>query len=337
MLQIEFLRQLWRNCLRQSWLEEVLHTASTDKTVVISVNPKHKPLQKVEYRENDLLTISFEEKLRANLVKWAQTSLCVTSSIDKQQFYKDVYATLGNIALKPEVLEYTILRISSEKADLKVLFDKLEDFYRRWCDGEFIDAAPDKNLPQRQMLEFQTQNIAIGLREVDINAGLNVMILLLELHRLFREHNQELTFYSSGKPDSDNFFMSKLLRVINYSDSIKIGNFSSVVGEFLRGASLENVYLGDANLTDANFSNANLSGAYLGDANLTGVQANKIKLSRANLGDANLSGADLREAELTHSDLTHCNLSGADLSGANLAGADLNGANLAGANINGAN
>ena len=145
MLQIEFLRQLWRNCLRQSWLEEVLHTASTDKTVVISVNPKHKPLQKVEYRENDLLTISFEEKLRANLVKWAQTSLCVTSSIDKQQFYKDVYALFGNIALKPEVLEYTIQRTSREKADLKVLYDKLEDFYRRWCDGEFIAAAPDKN------------------------------------------------------------------------------------------------------------------------------------------------------------------------------------------------
>ncbi|MEO0840608.1 MAG: pentapeptide repeat-containing protein, partial [Cyanobacteria bacterium J06643_5] len=287
MVQIEFLRQLWRNCLRQSWLEEVLHTASREtKTVAISLNPKHKASQQVEYKENDSPVLSFARKLQVSLIKWAQINFCVASSIEKQQFYQDIYTLLGNIALKPQVVESAIKYISSEKADPKVLFRNLEDFYFQWCDGEFIDAVPDKNLPQSQMLRFQAENIAIGMREVDINAGLNVMILLLELHRWFQEHNQELTFCCSGKPDSDNFFSSRLLRAINYSDSIRIGNFSSVVGEFLRGASLKNVYLGDANLRGANFSNADLSGAYLEDANLAGIRAKKVKLSHANLGDA---------------------------------------------------
>ena len=341
MVQIEFLKQLWRNCVKQSRSEDVLDTASGEsKMIAIAAFPDRLPSRKVEYKENDLLSMSFEEKLQANLIKWAQTSN-ITFNIDEQQFYQDIYAIFSNIALKPEVVESAIERfIASEKANPVNLFRKLSDFYNRWCDGEFVDAAPENNLPQKQMLQLRSHNINIGLRKVDINTGLNVMILLLELHR-FREQSHkikaEFTFYPSGKPDSDNFFTSKLLRVINYSDSVEIGNFSNVVGAFLQGALLESVYLGDANLTGANLSSAKLAGAYLGDANLTGVQAKKANLADANLGDANLSGALLREANLTHCDLTHCNLSGADLSGADLSGADLSYANLAGVNLAGVN
>ncbi len=342
MVQIEFLKQLWRNCLKQSRLEDVLHTASGEsKIITMAAFSDRLPSQQVEYKENNLLSMSFEEKLQASLEKWAQTSHSFTSNIDEQQFYKDIYALLANIALKPEVVESAIKRfITSEKANPVTLFRKLSDFYHRWCDGEFIDAAPENNLPQKQMLLLKRHNIVTNLRKVDINTGLNVMILLLELQRFREQSNNlqaEITFYASGKPDIDNFFTSKLLRVINYSDSVEIGNFSNVVGAFLEGALLENVYLGDANLTNANLSGANLISAYLGDANLTGVQAKKANFSNANLGDANLSGAVLKEANLTHCDLTHCNLSGADLSGADLSGADLSYANLATANLAGVN
>ena len=34
MVQIEFLKQLWKNCLRQSRLEDVLHTASGENQII---------------------------------------------------------------------------------------------------------------------------------------------------------------------------------------------------------------------------------------------------------------------------------------------------------------
>jgi len=335
MVQIELLKQLLRTCVRQSSLEELVHRASAEaKTRLISINSDRQKQKKVELTQKNL---NFEEKLQESLTRWGQKS-----SVDQRQFWEEIYTILSNIALKPEIVEAVIIRfVRSENTNPVIVFRKLEDFYRRWCDGEFIDAAPDNNLAQKQMLQLQTQNVVIGLRKVDINTGLNVMILLLELHKILRSQSDnlqtEISFYPSAKPDSNNFFTSKLLRVINYSDSMEIGNFSNVVGEFLDDAQLEGVYLGDANLTGVNFSNANLMGAYLGNANLTGLQAIKVNLGNADLGDANLSGANLTKANLISSDLTHCNLSGADLSGANLSGADLSGADLNGANLSGAN
>jgi hypothetical protein len=56
----------------------------------------------------------------------------------------------------------------------------------RWCDGEFIDAE-DANLPQMKKKQLREQlpdrENHLGLRQVDVCTGLNVMILLLELHR----------------------------------------------------------------------------------------------------------------------------------------------------------
>ena len=334
MVQIETFKQLLKTCLRRLWLEDMLHTASAEaKTIKISANTDRLQDKQVEFCKKDLQEVSFSNLLQASLIEWGQTK-AFTSNIDEPEFAEHIYWLLSNVALKPQVVEAAIRKFKhSENISPEILFKRLENFYRRWCDGEFIDAVPDNNLPQKRMLQLQAQNVAIGLRRVDINTGLNVMILLLELHRFF----PEISFYPSQKPDSDNFFTSRLLRAINYSDSIEIGNFSNVVGVFLKGAQLQGVYLGDANLTGANFSDANLSGAYLGDANLTGVQAKQVNLRNASLGDANLSGADFTGANLTRCDLTHCNLSGADLTGADLSGADLGDANLAGANLAGAN
>ncbi|MBE9214295.1 pentapeptide repeat-containing protein [Plectonema cf. radiosum LEGE 06105] len=345
MVQIELLKQLLRTCVRKSWLEELRHRASGETTkILIAVNSDRQQQEKVEIAKKDFGELTFEEKLQESLISWGQTSSGwrANLNLNQRQFWEEIYAMFSNITLEPEIVAAVILRfIDSENTNPVILFRKLEDFYRRWCDGEFIDAAPSDNLPQKQMLQLQAQNVVIGLRQVDINTGLNVMILLLEIHQRLRSQNHhlqtEISFYPSTKPDNSNFFTSKLLRVINYSDSIEIGNFSNVVGAFLNYAQLEGVYLGDANLTGVNFSSANLMGAYLGNANLTGLQAKKVNLGNADLGDANLSGANLREANLIRSDLTHSNFSGANLSDADLSGADLSGANLSGANLSGAN
>jgi hypothetical protein len=69
------------------------------------------------------------------------------------------------------------------------LFQRLEDFYLRWCEGEFIDMLPE-SLPQKKMrlLRDQLKTQELGQRQIDIYAGLNVMILLLELHRYGQRH-----------------------------------------------------------------------------------------------------------------------------------------------------
>lgn len=262
-----------------------------------------------------------------------------------RQFYQEIYDVLGHAALTPDIVEQVMnLLIAGKKFHPILLFQRLEEFYRRWCQGEFLDAAPGDNLPQKKMLSLLAQNITIGLRQVDIYTGLNILILLLELHRYAQERpelQQLITFYPSSQPDTESFFTSRLLRIINYSDAIEIGNFSSIVGEFLKGGNFQGAYLGNANLTSANFSGANLSGAYLGDANLTGANFYNANLSGANFGDANLSGANFEDANLSRADLSSANLSGAnlshaDLSRANLSSADLSSTDLKNANISSA-
>ena len=283
----------------------------------------------------------FQQRLHKSLQEWTELISGSTFKISDRQLHEEIYDLLGDGALKSEIVEKIMNRlITSDEFCLVPLFRRLEDFYRCWCQGEFIDAVPTDNLPQKKMLKMQAQNITIGLRQVDINTGLNVMILLLELHRYAQEQDdlkEQIIFYPSGQRDTDNFFTSQLLRIINYSDTIEIGNFSNVVGEFLKGGNFSGAYLGDANLTGANFSGANLSAANLGDANLTGADFSNANLKTANLGDANLSSANFSSANLKRTDFSSANLSSANFSGANLSGADLSSADLSSADLSSAN
>lgn len=258
-----------------------------------------------------------------------------------RQLHEEIYDVLGNDALTPELVEQVMNLLRQDKTFRPVeLFQRLEDFYTRWCRGEFIDAAPSNNLPQKKMMAMVAQNIAIGLRQVDIYTGLNVLILLLELHRYAQEQEKfqhNIAFYPSTKPDKDTFFTCQLLRIINYSDAIEIGNFSNIVGQFLKGCNFSGAYLGDANLTGVNFTGANLSGAYLGDANLTGANFSNANLTGVNFGDANLSSANFSGANLSSADLNSANFSGANLSSANLHRADLSSADLSNANLQAVN
>jgi hypothetical protein len=264
----------------------------------------------------------FDETLQTKLANWANIS--VKSPGEIAHIHGEIYDLLGDAALKSDLVEKVLAWFvnNHEPMRLVALFQCLESFYDLWHRGEFIDAPPEQNLPQQKMLRIRklaTSSSPIGIRQVDIYTGLNVMILLLTLHRYVQQQGEIGTFdterslihfYPSGKPNTDNFFTSQLLRVINYSDAIEIGNFSNIVGEFLCGGNFSHAYLGGANLTGVNFSRANLTAVYLGDANLTGANFNRANLSAADLGDANLSGANLRHANLHRGDLSSSNLSG---------------------------
>ncbi|WP_277926826.1 MULTISPECIES: NACHT domain-containing protein [Nostoc] len=246
--------------------------------------------------------------------------------IDDDKLAEEIYDIFGYGGLTQEIVGYLMALLDSEeKFQYLKLFERLEDFYIYWCKGEFISGFP-KNLPLNQMQKLHTEKIFLDLREVDIFTGLNVMILLLELHRYAQTQDElkdNIVFYPCGKKDSDNFDEQRLLRIISYSNSVSLSTFLFTIGYFLSRANLEGANLEGANLSGANLEGANLEGAYLYSANLEGAN-----LSGANLYAANLSGANLEGANLEGAYLYSANLEGAYLYSANLYGANLYGANL---------
>ncbi|WP_223280147.1 pentapeptide repeat-containing protein [Nostoc sp. PA-18-2419] len=250
---------------------------------------------------------------------------------DDEQVAKEIYDLLSYGGLTQEIVDYLIALIDANKQfqHLK-LFERLEYFYECWYRGEFINAQSE-SLPLNQMRKFQTHNITLGLREVDIYTGLNVIILLLELHRYVKNKDElkdNIVFYPCGKENTDNFDNQRLLLIVNYSNSITLNTFSATVGYFLSGAHLEG-----ANLRGANLNGANLNGAHLEGAHLEGANLKSAHLRGANLNGANLNGAHLEGAHLNGTNLNGANLEGAHLSSAHLRGAYLRRTYLRGANL----
>jgi uncharacterized protein YjbI with pentapeptide repeats len=271
-----------------------------------------------------------------------------------EQMHWEVYDLLGYGGLTLEIVGYlmALLSVSTELEPVR-LFQRLESFYLRWCNGEFIDSFPE-NLPQKKMLQLQGVQVSIGLRQVDVFAGLNVMILLLELNRYAKAREDlkaQIVFYPCGEPATAGFSQSRLINIIGYSccidsDAFNAISFNAIFRKFLNSASLSSASLSSAslssanlssaNLSSANLSSANLSGANLSGANLSGANLSSADLSSANLSGANLSSADLSSANLFSANLSGVNLSSADLSSANIISADLSSADLSGANLSSA-
>jgi hypothetical protein len=241
--------------------------------------------------------------------------------------YGEIYDLLGYGGLTPEIVEYLmglltppapLAKGGARESEFRPvqLFKRLENFYLRWCDGEFIDALQD-NYPQKKMSQLQGQGIKTGVRQVDVYAGLNVMILLLELHRYGQSRDDlkaEIIFHPCGQEDTEDFDRFRLLRLISYSQCFNAEAFLSTVGSYLSGAFLNGAFLSTIFLVDVD-----LRGAALNGTDLRGTALNGADLSGAALNGANLSGADLS--------------SGANLTGANLTGANFTGANLTGATL----
>ena len=246
---------------------------------------------------------------------------------------------LGFGILTKEIVEYLMgLMIAVPNFRWVQLYKRLNDFYVSWCQGKFIDTA-EETLPQTKLRELQNIGIhQLGQRQVDIYAGLNVMILLLVIQRYAQEDEvlkEHIIFYPSGQPEGNNFTY-QLQKIIHYSNCLRnlVGQFLS--GAHLRGASLLQINLSYADLTEADLSRASLCGANFSYANL-----NRAYFIGADLRDADFTSANLGETYLSGANLSRANISGAnlkdvDLSRANLCGADLRGANFDNANFMGA-
>jgi uncharacterized protein YjbI with pentapeptide repeats len=258
----------------------------------------------------------------------------------------EIYDLLGYGGLTPEIVEYLMALLAESQAmDAKAwiqLFKRLNHFYERWCEGNFIDASPE-SLPQKKMRQMKEQLPAheesLGLRQVDVFAGLNSLILLLELHRyaqLKDDLKEHIIFNPSERINEKEEYSLRLLQVIHYSDCIAESMFAKTIGYFLESTDLSRANLYSADLTKANLYCTNLSNTDLSRANLSGAHLIRANLHSANLSRANLSNAHLIKANLWQADLSSANLHSAKLVGALLLGTNLNSTNLNSANLNNA-
>lgn len=260
-----------------------------------------------------------------------------------------IYDLLGFGKITPEIAEYVIgLLVQIPDLYWINLFTVLEDFYKQWRQGKFIDIGEETlaQIKLRQLKNasqsYRMQNL--GQRQVDIYAGLNVMILLLELQRYAQEHDvlkEYIIFYPSGQTEGDHL-TSDLLRIINYCNCLQGESFKSIVGQFFSATYLRATYLFQADLSGINFNQADLSRAelsrtYLLETNLSNAYLIAAKLIQSDLRGANLSGANLIRTDLRGADLRNANFQDADLSQVDLSGANLKGANFTGAYLMGAN
>jgi uncharacterized protein YjbI with pentapeptide repeats len=316
----------------------------------------------------------FAERLVTSFQNWTkiipngrrEKDLVSTEVMDKE-----IYDFLGYGNLTPEIVEY-LMGLLAEQSDFDnkcyvKLFQRLEDFYLRWCDGEFIDATPPEreNLPlfKKEQLKklLPEQEKHLGLRQVDVYTGLNVLIVLLELHRYAKfkdDLKDNVSFHPCGQPDkTDEFDDERLLCIIGYSQCLGAYTYKQILRLFLRDTNFSRTNLRDTNFSRTNLSNsnfycanlsnsdlyhANLSYANLGDANLNRTDLSfanlcRVNLSNADLGFANLCRANLNHSNLNHANLNRANLSDTDLSFANLSDTDLSFANLSDTNLSYAN
>lgn len=316
--------------------DEALKTA----LAAFYIRPANQQEGRVEFFHKSFSEFLFAERLKQNMQAWSE----LTSEDEIKQMNWQIYDLLGFGGLTSEIVEYVIGLLVEVKDLLWVrLFKNLDNFYSEWCQGKFIDDA-EETLAQTKLRQLQKHGIhKLGQRQVDIYAGLNVMILLMGLQRYAQEHDvlkEHILFYPSGQPEEG--LINQLLEVIHYSYCLPGKTFNSMVGQFLSGANLRGVNLVHADLSYVNLSHADLSRADLSRADLIRADLSSAYLINADirgatLVDADLSQTNLIRADLSCADLSYADLSDADLSGAFLSGVNFMGANLSGANFSGAN
>ncbi len=281
------------------------------------------------------------ERMAEWLVRWTkkEDSRGKHYLVGEEMLCKEIYDLFGFGSLSQEIVEYLIALLNKADLDWVVLFQRLEIFYLHWGDGKFIDAT-EETLPQYKARQLKKYQVAVGQRKVDIFTGLNVLILLLEIHRYAQAVEllkATIHFYPCGQPNTEGHDDKRLRRMIHYSDCFQLGNFHKSVGTFLSSACLRSADLRSANLISVNLRRADLSSAVLDSANLSDADLSFANLSRAELSSANLMNADLSGANLSGANLFSAHLFSAKLSGANLSSANFSSAYLFGACLSSAN
>ena len=226
---------------------------------------------KVEFYHKSFGEFLCAQRLQESLEEWTEKKgkRGKTYTVSTKQLNWEIYDLLGFGELTPEIVEYLMALLKQGDVDWEVLFERLEGFYQDWCRGEFIEALDPaaENLPLKKVRQLQKYGIEeIGQRTVDIFAGFNILILLLELHRYAQTQDElkdKISFHPCGQANTEEFDPTRLLRIMGYSQCLGADAYNSILGSFLRGADLRGADLSGADLSGADLSGANLSRAYL--------------------------------------------------------------------------
>ncbi|MEM7648584.1 MAG: pentapeptide repeat-containing protein, partial [Cyanobacteria bacterium P01_A01_bin.70] len=298
------------------------------------LKPKEGERGSVEFAHKSFGEYLLAERLNRAFEDWTELNKRNRLVLGDSTLYEQIYDLLGYGGLSVEIVDYLLELLSESDTDPVQLFERLHGFYQRWHEGEFINQGPvddllqQENLPLKKMQQLRNQGIPIGLKQVDVFAGLNVLILLFKLHAQAQLDSYPqipsnttiptISFHPCGTPDTESFKADRLLNLIHYADSLGWGTFTRTVGPHLSRANLSSTTLYRATLKSANLARANLACANLARANL----------ALATLARATLSSADLSSATLTRADLFSADLSSADLSSVSLYRAILLNTNL---------
>ncbi|MGJ3253322.1 MAG: NACHT domain-containing protein [Elainellaceae cyanobacterium] len=278
------------------------------------LQPGRKGEGSVEFAHKSFSEFLCAKRLKLAIEDWTYPGRRNQFELSDEQLHWEIYDLLGAPVLTVEIVSY-LMELLKQSNDFRPveLFNRLHDFYLRWCDGEFIDQLPANNLPQKKMLQLQEFDSRVGLRKVDVYGGINILILLLKLHSMFQLDatlevskavpSSDHLFYPCSKPESNIFDEDRLLKIIYYAYAVKLGSFNKIVGPHLANAYLVSAYLGSAFLYEINLTRANLSKANFKNARLC-----KTNFDSAVLSGAILAGADLKKANLNGSNLSHADL-----------------------------
>jgi hypothetical protein len=294
------------------------------------------------------------KRMQQSIEKWAKWNNDDEDyQIQIDQFEKEIYDVFGYGGLTPEIVEYLfgLLKISPNSTSTLInLFKRLETFYQNWCNGKFINAH-GTTFSQTKMRELKeqlpTKQKYLGINNIEIFTVLNVLILLLELHRFSQTSDAlrgQLDFHPCGRCKENNELKdsTRLLRIIGLSFCLGIDGFTKTIGSFLSGADLSGADLSGVDLSGANLSKTILRQVHLTEANLSKANLSdsdmcRCDLTGANLHEAVLKNTYLRSADCRNAKFDKANLEGIDLCRAYLYNTDFSNVNFLNASVRNAN
>jgi hypothetical protein len=191
----------------------------------------------VEFLDDGVAENLVAAELKEAMIDWSisiETRKGMQDQIDRDILEWQIYDLLGCGCLTREIVDRLWLMLADNDDWQPVrLFDRLNEFWESWCDGVFIDREPSDNLPQKKMRLLREQmpkcGQNLGIRQVDVYTGLNVLILLLTLNSYAQTRDKlknEIVFYPNGKPGSEDGY--RLRKAISYGESIDLGIFKNI-------------------------------------------------------------------------------------------------------------
>lgn len=319
----------------------------------------------IEFMHKSFREYLTAEKIHKTFMNWTETSKYSQKYIIRNNILEwEVYDIFGFGKLTSEIIEYiTTIWEEMEYQNVFRLYQRLQKIYFRWCNGNFIDVSNKTTLPQQKSEQLKRYGLVIGQRSVDIYCGVNILIILFEIHRYILTKNinvNKIRFHPCTQEKGTDFNPEIFQKLINYSNIFPETTLQQYLGRFLYRIDLRDVNLKYTNLQDINFyntdfSHANLTGSDLSYSNLENTKFIESKLNGANLcvtncqnalfnnsyiqraiiRDSNLSNSDLTQAKLNGSDLSRTKFCNSDFSGASLRGSYLKYADLSGAILTG--